>query len=181
MAPLAAEIAADAGGPAGVAAAPPSATATPSFSVFMSTRTRLAGGARDRGNRSGTTARTIRRGSPGPTAGLIDFTDALAADAPKAIAVIVLATFVLLFLLDRVRADPDQGADHERDLAGRLARRAWSGSSRTATASRLLGFSSTGGVEAVIPILVLALGFGLAMDYEVFLLVPHQGVPSTRA
>jgi RND superfamily putative drug exporter len=34
----------------------------------------------------------------------------------------------------------------------------------------LLGFKSTGGIETIIPILVVALGFGLAMDYEVFLL-----------
>ena len=34
----------------------------------------------------------------------------------------------------------------------------------------LLGFASPGGIETIIPILVVALGFGLAMDYEVFLL-----------
>ncbi len=36
--------------------------------------------------------------------------------------------------------------------------------------SGLLGFSSTGTVEATQPILMLALAFGLSMDYEVFLL-----------
>src|SRR5690606_19673201 len=34
----------------------------------------------------------------------------------------------------------------------------------------LLGFESTGAIESVIPLLVLAFGFGLSMDYEVFLL-----------
>jgi RND superfamily putative drug exporter len=34
----------------------------------------------------------------------------------------------------------------------------------------LLGFTSTGAIESTIPPLVLAFGFGLAMDYEVFLL-----------
>ena len=33
-----------------------------------------------------------------------------------------------------------------------------------------LGYSSVGGIEAVIPILVFAFAFGLSMDYEVFLL-----------
>ena len=32
------------------------------------------------------------------------------------------------------------------------------------------GFTSAGGVENTIPILVIAFGFGLSMDYEVFLL-----------
>ena len=34
----------------------------------------------------------------------------------------------------------------------------------------LLGFSSVGAVESIVPFLVLAFGFGLSMDYEVFLL-----------
>ena len=34
----------------------------------------------------------------------------------------------------------------------------------------LLGFESVGALESVIPLLVLAFGFGLSMDYEVFLL-----------
>jgi RND superfamily putative drug exporter len=36
--------------------------------------------------------------------------------------------------------------------------------------SSLLGFTSTGAVEATQPILMLAMAFGLSMDYEVFLL-----------
>jgi RND superfamily putative drug exporter len=35
---------------------------------------------------------------------------------------------------------------------------------------KLLGFSSAGGIDTTIPALVLAFAFGLAMDYEVFLL-----------
>ena len=34
----------------------------------------------------------------------------------------------------------------------------------------VLGFTGTGGLETVIPVLLVALGFGLSMDYEVFLL-----------
>jgi RND superfamily putative drug exporter len=34
----------------------------------------------------------------------------------------------------------------------------------------LLGFTSTGAIENTMPLLILAFGFGLSMDYEVFLL-----------
>ncbi|HET8766657.1 MAG TPA: MMPL family transporter, partial [Pedococcus sp.] len=34
----------------------------------------------------------------------------------------------------------------------------------------LLSFSSAGAIESTIPLLILAFGFGLSMDYEVFLL-----------
>ena len=36
--------------------------------------------------------------------------------------------------------------------------------------SGLLGFTPTGAIEATQPILMLAIVFGLSMDYEVFLL-----------
>ena len=34
----------------------------------------------------------------------------------------------------------------------------------------LLGFQSTGGIEATLPVIIFAFAFGLSMDYEVFLL-----------
>ena len=50
----------------------------------------------------------------------------------------------------------------------------------------LLNFSSVGAIESMVPFLVLAFGFGLSMDYEVFLLARitefhHAGVPNDRA
>jgi uncharacterized membrane protein YdfJ with MMPL/SSD domain len=45
--------------------------------------------------------------------------------------------------------------------------RGWSGSSRTAIG--LLGFDPTSNIEPNMPIMLLALIFGLSMDYEVFL------------
>jgi RND superfamily putative drug exporter len=50
----------------------------------------------------------------------------------------------------------------------------------------LLDFTSPGGIETVIPAMVLALGFGLSMDYEVFLLARIKehvdaGLPSDEA
>ena len=50
----------------------------------------------------------------------------------------------------------------------------------------LLNFTSVGAVESMVPFLVLAFGFGLSMDYEVFLLSRiteeyHAGAQSDRA
>jgi RND superfamily putative drug exporter len=50
----------------------------------------------------------------------------------------------------------------------------------------LINFASVGAIESMIPFLVLAFGFGLSMDYELFLLariteLHRQGVPNDRA
>ena len=41
--------------------------------------------------------------------------------------------------------------------------------------SGLLDFTATGNSTSTTPILMFCIAFGLSMDYEVFLLVPHQG------
>ena len=50
----------------------------------------------------------------------------------------------------------------------------------------LLGFASVGAIESTIPLLLFAFGFGLSMDYEVFLLsriveLHEQGHPDGEA
>ncbi|HEY4994144.1 MAG TPA: MMPL family transporter, partial [Nakamurella sp.] len=105
----------------------------------------------------------------GQTAGLIDFTAALAAQAPAAIAVVVLATFVLLFLLTGSILVPVKALlINVVSLGASLGVLVWV--FQDGHGESLLGFESTGGIETIIPILVVALGFGLSMDYEVFLL-----------
>ena len=105
----------------------------------------------------------------GQTAALIDFTHALATQAPAAIAVVVLATFVLLFLLTGSILVPIKALlINIVSLAASLGVLVWV--FQDGNGEALLGFKSTGGIETIIPILVIALGFGLAMDYEVFLL-----------
>jgi len=105
----------------------------------------------------------------GQTAALIDFTDALAAQAPAAIAVVILATFVLLFLLTGSILVPIKAlVINVVSLGASLGVLVWV--FQDGNGESLLGFQSTGGIETIIPILVVALGFGLAMDYEVFLL-----------
>jgi len=105
----------------------------------------------------------------GQTAHLMDFTHAIGEQAPSAIAVVIVATFVLLFLLTGSILVPIKallinvvslGA-----ALGVLVLIFQDGRFEDA-----LGFRSVGGIEAIIPILVVSLGFGLAMDYEMFLL-----------
>jgi RND superfamily putative drug exporter len=105
----------------------------------------------------------------GQTAHLMDFTHAIATQAPAAIAVVIVATFVLLFLLTGSILVP---------IKALLINVVSLGASlgvlvlvfQDGRFESLLNFSSVGGIEAIIPILVVALGFGLAMDYEMFLL-----------
>jgi RND superfamily putative drug exporter len=105
----------------------------------------------------------------GQTAALMDFTDALAAQLPIAIAVVVLATFVLLFLLTGSILVPIKALlINVVSLGASLGVLVWV--FQDGHGESLLGFKSTGGIETIIPILVVALGFGLSMDYEVFLL-----------
>ena len=81
----------------------------------------------------------------------------------------MLATFVLLFLLTGSVLIPIKALImNVISLGASLGVVVWI--FQDGNGESVLGFSSVGGVEAVIPILVLALGFGLAMDYEVFLL-----------
>ena len=105
----------------------------------------------------------------GQTAALIDFTHALATQAPRAMAVVILATFVLLFLLTGSILVPIKALlINIVSLGASLGVLVWV--FQDGNGESLLGFRSTGGIETIIPILVIALGFGLAMDYEVFLL-----------
>ena len=105
----------------------------------------------------------------GLAASLEDFTGSLLADAPLAVGVVVAATFVLLFLMTGSLLIPAKAL-----LLNVLSLGASFGVLvlvfQDGYGEELLSFTSTGGIEAFIPPLVLALGFGLAMDYEVFLL-----------
>jgi RND superfamily putative drug exporter len=105
----------------------------------------------------------------GQAAFVNDFLDDVRSRAPLAAGVVVLATFVLLFLLTGSVLVPVKalvlvvvslGASF-----GVLVRGFQEGG-----LERALSFDSTGGIETAIPVLIVALGFGLSMDYEVFLL-----------
>jgi RND superfamily putative drug exporter len=82
----------------------------------------------------------------------------------------VLATFVLLFLMTGSVLVPLKALLMKRGLARRLVRGAVCGCSSRATWKSLLGFTSPAASRRRSRRWVLAFGFGLAMDYEVFLL-----------
>ncbi|WP_235545643.1 MMPL family transporter [Phycicoccus sp. Soil802] len=105
----------------------------------------------------------------GPASGLKDFTDSMWDRAPYAFALVALATLVLLFLMTGSVVIPVKAL-----LLNVVSLGASLGIVvlvfQKGHLEGLLGFASVGAVESTIPLLVLAFGFGLSMDYEVFLL-----------
>ena len=105
----------------------------------------------------------------GQAAATADFRDELAQRAPWAIALVALATVVLLFLMTGSLLVPVTAlAANALSLGAALGvltlvfQDGW--------LEGVLAFTSNGGVESFAAPLTLAFGFGLAMDYEVFLL-----------
>lgn len=105
----------------------------------------------------------------GQAASLADFTDSVKERAPWAAAWIAGATFLLLFLLTGSVVIPVKALLlNVVSLGASIGVLVWV--FQYGNLEGLLHFDSTGGIESVIPLLVLAFGFGLSMDYEVFLL-----------
>lgn len=99
----------------------------------------------------------------GEAAGQIDFADALKKGLPLAAALVVAAVFVLLFLMTGSLLVPVKAfLTNGLSLAASLGIATW-----IFTTGH--GFATTG-LESYIVALAVAFGFGLAMDYEVFLL-----------
>ncbi|WP_028046309.1 MMPL family transporter [Cellulomonas sp. URHE0023] len=121
----------------------------------------------------------------GQAAAQIDFTDAVVARAPFAVAIVALATFVLLFLMTGSVVVPVKAlVTSALSLAASLGVMVWVFQDGHLTG--LLDFTPTGGIETYVVVLVIAFGFGLAMDYEVFLLsrikeLVDAGVPNDDA
>jgi RND superfamily putative drug exporter len=105
----------------------------------------------------------------GQASGLTDFTDSMLARAPYAFALVALATLVLLFLMTGSVVIPVKAL-----LLNVVSLGASLGVLvlvfQRGNLEGLLSFSSAGAIESTIPLLILAFGFGLSMDYEVFLL-----------
>lgn len=105
----------------------------------------------------------------GQAAAQIDFTAAVVARAPWAIGIVALATLVLLFLMTGSVVVPVKALlTNALSLAASLGVLVWV--FQDGHLSGLLNFTSTGGIETYVIALVIAFAFGLAMDYEVFLL-----------
>jgi putative drug exporter of the RND superfamily len=105
----------------------------------------------------------------GQASSLQDFTDSLWERAPIAFGMVALATLVLLFLMTGSVVIPVKALLlNVVSLGACLGVLVWV--FQDGHLEWLLRFDSVGAVEATIPLLVLAFGFGLSMDYEVFLL-----------
>lgn len=133
--------------------------------VLLQVRFDLADG----GGREATTAvRDIRALDAsllvaGEAAGQIDFAGALKKGLPVAAALVIAAVFVLLFLMTGSLLVPVKAfLTNGLSLAASLGIATWIFTSAH-------GFATTG-LESYIVALAVAFGFGLAMDYEVFLL-----------
>jgi putative drug exporter of the RND superfamily len=122
-------------------------------------------------------AREIQRREPaaepvwvtGQPAFVNDFLDDVKTRGPWAVGVVVLATFVLLFLLTGSLLVPLKALVlNVVSLGAAFGILVWG--FQQGHLAGPMGFTSTGGIETGIPVLLVALGFGLSMDYEVFLL-----------
>lgn len=105
----------------------------------------------------------------GQAAGQIDFTAAVAERALVAAGVVAVATLLLLFLMTGSVVVPVKALlTNTLSLAASLGVLVWVFQDGHLTG--LLDFVPTGGIETYVVALVVAFAFGLAMDYEVFLL-----------
>jgi len=99
----------------------------------------------------------------------VDFTGAIADGALAAGALVVLVTFVLLFLMTGSLLVPVKTLlINSLSLTATLGFVVWA--FQDGHLEGVLGFQSAGGIETYVAVLIVAFGFGLAMDYEVFLL-----------
>ncbi len=105
----------------------------------------------------------------GRTAELVDLLKSLKDRLPLAAGYLVVVTFLLLFLAFGSIVLPIKAiVMNVLSLSATFGVLVWG--FQQGHLSGLLHFTSTGTLEATQPVLILALAFGLSMDYEVFLL-----------
>ncbi|MDR1823771.1 MAG: MMPL family transporter [Bifidobacteriaceae bacterium] len=106
----------------------------------------------------------------GPAARLVDFEAQLREGTPLAFAIVVLAAFVLLFLMTGSVVIPLKAlVTNLLSLCASIGAVTWL-FQKPGHFGDLLGFTPMAGIESYILVLLLVFGFGLAMDYEVFLI-----------
>lgn len=105
----------------------------------------------------------------GQVANQIDFVDSIVRGAPLAVGIVVAVTFVLLFLMTGSLLVPAKAlVINTLSLAATLGILTWV--FQEGNLEGPLGFDSTGGLETYVVVMIVAFGFGLAMDYDLFLL-----------
>ena len=104
----------------------------------------------------------------GDTAELVDRLHSLRVHAPVAGAVIVIATFILLFFLLSSLVVPAKAVIlNILSLSASFGLMAYL--FQEGHGEKLLAFQSSGSLDVTLPVLIFCLAFGLATDYEVFL------------
>jgi RND superfamily putative drug exporter len=105
----------------------------------------------------------------GGTAEIVDVVDLMYGEFPKAIALIVVATYIVLLILFRAVLLPLKAIlMNALSLLASYGALVWI--FQDGHFSGVLGFDPYGYVEASLPIIMFCVLFGLSMDYEVFLL-----------
>ncbi|MGH9272743.1 MAG: MMPL family transporter, partial [Ilumatobacteraceae bacterium] len=105
----------------------------------------------------------------GQAAQLVDTKSSIADRLPLAVSIIVIATFILLFLLSGSVLVPIKALVlNLLSLTATFGAMVWI--FQDGNLSGLLGFTATGAIDTSTPILMFCIAFGLSMDYEVFLL-----------
>jgi RND superfamily putative drug exporter len=105
----------------------------------------------------------------GEAAELIDLKASISDRLPWALAIVVLATMLLLFLMTgSVVVAIKAVVMNVLSLGATFGVLVWV--FQDGHLSSLLGFDSVGALDATIPLIVFLFAFGLSMDYEVFLL-----------
>ncbi|MFD9727817.1 MMPL family transporter [Streptomyces sp. NPDC059072] len=111
----------------------------------------------------------FRTSVAGQAARLVDTKAAIADALPTALALVALATLLLVFLLTGSLLIPLQAV-----LLNALSLTAMFGAMvwvfQEGNLSGLLSFTSTGDIETTLPVLMFCIAFGLSMDYGVFLI-----------
>lgn len=111
----------------------------------------------------------IRLVVDGGTAEIVDVVDEMYGAFPIAVALVLLATYLVLLLLFRSVILPLKAiAMNTLSLLASYGALVWV--FQDGHLERLLRFDSLGYVEASLPIIMFCILFGLSMDYEVFLL-----------
>jgi uncharacterized membrane protein YdfJ with MMPL/SSD domain len=109
------------------------------------------------------------RAIDGTTAYQLDLLASLSATLPYALLVMFVAVSVLLFLMTGSLLMPVKAIVlNILSLSATFGALVWI--FQDGHLQNLLGFQSTGSIDATQPILIFAIAFGLSMDYEVFLL-----------
>ena len=105
----------------------------------------------------------------GPAARLVDYQDELVSGAPLAALIIVLAAFCLLFAMTGSVFVPIKAIiTNMLSLLASLGVVTWIFQDGNLTG--LLNFHQMPGIDSTIVVMLLIFGFGLAIDYEVFLI-----------